>query len=43
MAWPNSPYCRVTWTKATISADGRDDDNYPNWAPALGDKVVLTP
>lgn len=41
--FPTSPYCRVRARVASIWADGPDDGTHPDWRPAVGEKVVLTP
>ena len=41
--FPASPYCQVRARVASIWADGPDDGTHPDWRPAAGEKVVLTP
>ena len=41
--FPASPYCRVRARVASIWADGPDDGTHPDWRPAAGEKVTLTP
>ena len=41
--FPTSPYCQVRARVASIWADGPDDGVHPDWRPAVGEKVVLTP
>lgn len=41
--FPASPYCRVRARVASIWADGPDDGTHPDWRPADGEKVTLTP
>ena len=40
---PESPYCRVRARVATIWADGPDEGTHPDWRPAVGERVTLTP
>ena len=40
---PESPYCRVRARVAAIWADGPDDGTHPDWRPAVGERVTLTP
>ena len=40
---PESPYCRVRARVATIWADGPDEGTPPDWRPAVGERVTLTP
>lgn len=42
-SFPASPYCRVRARVASIWADGPDDGTHPDWRPATGEKVTLTP
>ena len=41
--FPASPYCQVRARVASIWADGPDDGTHPDWRPAAGEKVTLTP
>ena len=41
--FPTSPYCRVRARVATIWADGPDEGTHPDWRPAVGERVTLTP
>ena len=41
--FPTSPYCQVRARVASIWADGPDDGTHPDWRPAAGEKVTLTP
>lgn len=41
--FPTSPYCRVRARVATIWADGPDEGTHPDWRPAVGERVMLTP
>lgn len=41
--FPASPYCRVRARVASIWADGPDDGTHPDWIPAAGERVTLTP
>ena len=41
--FPANPYCRVRARVASIWADGPDDGTHPDWRPAAGEKVALTP
>ena len=41
--FPASPYCQVRARVASIWADGPDDGTHPDWRPATGEKVTLTP
>ena len=40
---PESPYCRVRARVASIWADGPDEGTNPDWRPAVGERVTLTP
>ena len=40
---PQTPYAQVQWRVASIHADGADADSYPDWIPAVGERVILTP
>ena len=40
---PESPYCRVRARVATIWADDPDEGTHPDWRPAIGERVTLTP
>lgn len=40
---PESPFCRVRARVASIWADGPDAGTSPDWRPAVGEKVTLTP
>lgn len=40
---PESPHCRVRARVASIWADGPDAGTSPDWRPAAGEKVTLTP
>ena len=40
---PTSPFARVGARVASIWADGTDDGTNPDWRPAEGEKVTLTP
>ena len=41
--FPVNPYCRVRARVASIWADGPDSGIHPDWRPAAGEKVTLTP
>ena len=43
MSFPDSPYVRVRARVASIWADGPDDGTHPDWQPATGEQVALTP
>lgn len=40
---PTSPYCRVRARLAAVHADGPDEGSAPDWVPAVGETVELTP
>ncbi len=43
MAWPMTVGSRVAWRIAHIFGDSNDVDEYPDWVPAAGTRVTLTP
>ena len=43
MSFPDSPFARVRARVASIWADGPDDGTHPDWRPAVGERVTLTP
>lgn len=41
--FPQSVYSTVVWRVAAIYADGPDIDSHPDWVPAVGEQITLSP